>query len=961
MNDKKSKISTTSKSDNNNNNNNNNTNEYNRASIEIQKINEANTNKNNPKNYSQILNEENNNNNLKSKKQQQSFIHNKSISPRIQKTVFSLLNSSNQKSRLSKSPAKNRRRKFDESGEYDGKYFESFNNEDDQYGDGVDKENEDYDDDDDDDNMNITTNYDKDDSLLDVESLGKQTPFRMDSVDASFSVFGGVGGNVGFSNVSHVLASLDEEPIKIKTRLSKNRNKSKKIKQNENNDSNDENINNKQFENQKENFFQQDDNFEEFDHYKKHFSDTDEGFDFDHESPYNNKNNKNRYSLIETEYFQTENNNNNDDDDDYDEQNDNNMFQTGDTGYQGTLGGTNSSLLNKIVSKNPLVKNKNLSFAKKLNLIENEEEEDDDDNFYNEQPSFNETDTIDEILLIADDGKVEDLEKEYKKLKREERVELKLKQQQENENKTNKKIKFDLYSLENEALSAFQNSVDLYNNDNNTLYDLPGRFNDDFSQSYTFDLPEHILSNTKTEPVRSHTPSRIPTPVRNKSSFRTSTTTGHYNNRLHTNPSPLTIGSRIPVLVAATTSRPQSRAEMYTPVNEQQPKLDAAADTSCSELLELNDKKMNRQQENQTEIQSSVIDQIYFKRSENFNDSGNKNETELSNLLDEGLPDKMFEASILTGGAITNRTNNDTSLENIKRSFDDKMTALDVTNQNEQLQQPNTQNPNNVAGAFKFYTAFADDILADTGDLDNEDISISYDAVLNKLNSNDNEKHHVLKGDEENEQKIKNVRIADDYKKSKSPVKFQTKQNSHSTSPFISIEKQEKNPRKTPTSVLKSSKTSQQQQQQQPKQQSTIVQQPQLSQTTSSKSKRDPMSSSMQALSNNRPPTREVTYSIDSEEASITENSKLDLKSILKEEQKRRKMTDELLDQLQTNYDRLLEKHALAENVIDSLRLGAKLQIHQDVTPNTMIQQVILVFFFFFVGFCYLMVNFSKN
>ena len=51
-------------------------------------------------------------------------------------------------------------------------------------------------------------------------------------------------------------------------------------------------------------------------------------------------------------------------------------------------------------------------------------------------------------------------------------------------------------------------------------------------------------------------------------------------------------------------------------------------------------------------------------------------------------------------------------------------------------------------------------------------------------------------------------------------------------------------------------------------------------------------------------------------------------------------MTDELLDQLQTNYDRLLEKHALAENVIDSLRLGAKLQIHQETTPST-IHQVI--------------------
>ncbi len=38
-----------------------------------------------------------------------------------------------------------------------------------------------------------------------------------------------------------------------------------------------------------------------------------------------------------------------------------------------------------------------------------------------EDTSFNETDTIDEILLIADDGKVENLEIEYKRIKEEEK------------------------------------------------------------------------------------------------------------------------------------------------------------------------------------------------------------------------------------------------------------------------------------------------------------------------------------------------------------------------------------------------------------------------------------------------------------------------------------------------------------------------------------------------------------
>ena len=210
-----------------------------------------------------------------------------------------------------------------------------------------------------------------------------------------------------------------------------------------------------------------------------------------------------------------------------------------------------------------------------------------------------------------------------------------------------------------------------------------------------------------------------------------------------------------------------------------------------------------------------------------------------------------------------------------------------------------------------------------------------------KLNSGDNEQSEKETTKEEiNSNKIEKIptgilktpeNTQDKPAKPKSPVKFQTKQQQPpSTSPFISIEKQEKEKshRKTPISSLKQSKSKQNIDQKAPPPPS------------STKNKRD-SNSSIPALTNNRPPTREqvTNYSIDSEEASITENSKLDLKSKLKEEQRRRKMTDELLDQLQTNYDRLLEKHALAENVIDSLRLGAKLQIHQEATPNT-IQQV---------------------
>ena len=552
---------------------------------------------------------------------------------------------------------------------------------------------------------------------------------------------------------------------------------------------------------------------------------------------------------------------------------------------------------------------------------------------------------------------MEDLENEYKKIREQEREEFNQQQQQKQQNFE------DLYLLnnENEVLNAFQNSASLYERQYSTQSQ-----NDDLSPSYTFDLPDYILSsnnnNNKDRP-RSRTPSRIPTPVRNKTaaSYKTgsSSTTGHYNLSLR-NPSPLTVGSRIPILVA---SRPQSRADMYPPANDQQtakssPKTDGEA--SLSEF----DKKIQKHQDAEnTEIQSSIIDQIYFKRTETFNDSGNRNE--MSNLLDEGLPDASLFAAALNSNNerqysfdATNATLND-----IQTTTFGGPTNNDLPTPPPPPPLPKTQEPSsNVGGAFKYYTGFADEILADVDDYDNtnynNDESVSYNAVLNKLNSADDtakERHQQQQREQEikKEEIVANkpekiptkasiLKTADNSQdkpvKPKSPVKFQTKQpQPPSTSPFISIEKHEKEKplRKTPVSALKQNKTSQSKQQANDQKGLPPPQPP-----TSAKNKRD-SNGSVQISTNNRPPTREMNnYSIDSEEASITENSKLDLKSKLKEEQRRRKMTDELLDQLQTNYDRLLEKHALAENVIDSLRVGAKLQIHQDATPNTMIQQV---------------------
>ena len=253
--------------------------------------------------------------------------------------------------------------------------------------------------------------------------------------------------------------------------------------------------------------------------------------------------------------------------------------------------------------------------------------------------------------MIADDGQVEDLENEYKKIREQEREEFNQQQKQKQQHFE------DLYLLENEdmAINDFNNNVNSYKN-NEPLYDRQystGTQNDELSQSYTFDLPDYILSNNNNsnnkERPRSRTPSRIPTPVRNKTatSYKTgsSTAMGHYLR----NPSPLTIGSRIPILV---TSRPQSRADMYPPVNDQQAVTTKSPKTDLDASLSEYDKKnYNKCVDDNGEIHSNIIDQIYFRRTENFNDSGNKNE--ISNLLDEGLPD----GSLLTGVILNSNTN----------------------------------------------------------------------------------------------------------------------------------------------------------------------------------------------------------------------------------------------------------------------------------------------------------------
>ncbi|XP_077986522.1 uncharacterized protein LOC144440929 isoform X2 [Glandiceps talaboti] len=59
----------------------------------------------------------------------------------------------------------------------------------------------------------------------------------------------------------------------------------------------------------------------------------------------------------------------------------------------------------------------------------------------------------------------------------------------------------------------------------------------------------------------------------------------------------------------------------------------------------------------------------------------------------------------------------------------------------------------------------------------------------------------------------------------------------------------------------------------------------------------------------------------------MSDHSKQDLTARLRQESSSRKQADELIDQLQQDYDDLLQKYALAEVTIDSLRLGAKINL----------------------------------
>lgn len=65
-----------------------------------------------------------------------------------------------------------------------------------------------------------------------------------------------------------------------------------------------------------------------------------------------------------------------------------------------------------------------------------------------------------------------------------------------------------------------------------------------------------------------------------------------------------------------------------------------------------------------------------------------------------------------------------------------------------------------------------------------------------------------------------------------------------------------------------------------------------------------------------------------------TPRSKEELSSRLSEERKTRRQTTKVVEQLQLDYDELLAKYAQAENTIDQLRLGAKVNLYSDPPPR---------------------------
>lgn len=73
--------------------------------------------------------------------------------------------------------------------------------------------------------------------------------------------------------------------------------------------------------------------------------------------------------------------------------------------------------------------------------------------------------------------------------------------------------------------------------------------------------------------------------------------------------------------------------------------------------------------------------------------------------------------------------------------------------------------------------------------------------------------------------------------------------------------------------------------------------------------------------------------SLSDQESSSEVSSGVDLDERLRKEKSFRKERDEVYQRLQDDYDELLKKYAQAENTIDQLRIGAKLNLYSDLPP----------------------------
>ena len=69
------------------------------------------------------------------------------------------------------------------------------------------------------------------------------------------------------------------------------------------------------------------------------------------------------------------------------------------------------------------------------------------------------------------------------------------------------------------------------------------------------------------------------------------------------------------------------------------------------------------------------------------------------------------------------------------------------------------------------------------------------------------------------------------------------------------------------------------------------------------------------------------------QDSSSETSSGVDLHERLRKERSSRKERDEVYQRLQDDYDELLKKFAQAENTIDHLRIGAKLNLYSDLPP----------------------------